>query len=183
MPEPTGGEYDPENATPSQGEPFDLREYLSSSNDTHERARNKHKHFGGTWEEFQVEIGGKRIYQAIYQDIWRRRMANMVNTVFHIDDFRPDALSCCQEECTDNDDFARVCVSPQLTFVGTLVTASETYSAEYSVCDEFFLPLNIRYENRWMDVWVVFCYFVFNFAITMIDSHLLRFARLSGCGL
>ena len=25
--------------------------------------------------------------------------------------------------------------------------------------DEFFLPLNIRFENRWRDVWIFFCFF------------------------
>ncbi|THH10140.1 hypothetical protein EW146_g8467 [Bondarzewia mesenterica] len=40
------------------GEAFDLREYLSSSNEAHEKAGIKHKHVGVTWENFQVEVPG-----------------------------------------------------------------------------------------------------------------------------
>lgn len=57
-PEKTSREYDPEKAAPSDEEPFDLREYLSSSNDANEKAGIKHKHVGVTWEDLQVEIAG-----------------------------------------------------------------------------------------------------------------------------
>jgi hypothetical protein len=39
-------------------EPFDLREYLSSSTDANERAGIKHKHVGVTWEDFHVDVFG-----------------------------------------------------------------------------------------------------------------------------
>ncbi len=29
---------------------------------------------------------------------------------------------------------------------------------QYEVGDQFFLPLNIRYENRWRDVWILFAF-------------------------
>jgi ATP-binding cassette subfamily G (WHITE) protein 2 (SNQ2) len=45
------GEVDPE-------QPFDLREYLSSSNDANERAGIKHKHVGVVWEDFHVDVLG-----------------------------------------------------------------------------------------------------------------------------
>ena len=38
--------------------PFDLREYLTSSNDANERAGIKHKHVGVTWEDFHVDVFG-----------------------------------------------------------------------------------------------------------------------------
>ena len=49
-------------------QPFDLREYLSSSNDANERAGIKHKHAGVLWDDFHVDVlggsgfkvGGKR---------------------------------------------------------------------------------------------------------------------------
>lgn len=48
---------------PSEGEeeePFDLREYLSSSNDASQAAGIKHKHVGVTWDDLQVTgIGGE----------------------------------------------------------------------------------------------------------------------------
>ena len=40
-------------------EVFDLRDYLTSSNDANEQAGIKHKHVGVTWEDLQVDaIGG-----------------------------------------------------------------------------------------------------------------------------
>jgi hypothetical protein len=39
-------------------QPFDLREYLSSSNDANERAGIKHKHVGVAWEDFHVDVLG-----------------------------------------------------------------------------------------------------------------------------
>jgi ATP-binding cassette, subfamily G (WHITE), member 2, PDR len=39
-------------------EPFDLREYLSSSNDANERGGIKHKHVGVLWEDFHVDVLG-----------------------------------------------------------------------------------------------------------------------------
>ncbi len=41
-----------------QGEVFDLREYLASSNDAHQSAGIKHKHVGVTWENLKVDVIG-----------------------------------------------------------------------------------------------------------------------------
>lgn len=42
------------------GEHFDLREYLTSSNDASQAAGIKHKHVGVTWDDLQVTgIGGE----------------------------------------------------------------------------------------------------------------------------
>lgn len=38
--------------------PFDLREYLTSSNDANERAGIKHKHVGVLWDDFHVDVLG-----------------------------------------------------------------------------------------------------------------------------
>ncbi|THG96948.1 hypothetical protein EW026_g4983 [Hermanssonia centrifuga] len=48
---------------------------------------------------------------------------------------------------------------------------------QYSVGDEFFEGLNIRYSDRWRDAWIVFCYFIFNILATIIASRLLRYAK------
>jgi ATP-binding cassette subfamily G (WHITE) protein 2 (SNQ2) len=45
------GAFDPE-------QPFDLREYLTSSNDANERAGIKHKHVGVFWDDFHVDVLG-----------------------------------------------------------------------------------------------------------------------------
>lgn len=47
----------------------------------------------------------------------------------------------------------------------------------YSVGDEFFLPLNIRYSHRWRELGIYFCFFIFNFIATIVASRYLRFAR------
>ena len=39
-------------------EPFDLRAYLSSSNDARQQAGIQHKHVGVTWEKLQVNVFG-----------------------------------------------------------------------------------------------------------------------------
>jgi len=44
-------------ATDSE-QPFDLREYLTSSNDANESAGIKHKHVGVVWEDFHVDVVG-----------------------------------------------------------------------------------------------------------------------------
>ncbi|KAG6841566.1 hypothetical protein C0991_009601 [Blastosporella zonata] len=46
---------EPKGDAPDQ---FDLREYLSSSNDANQSAGIKHKHVGVTWEDLQVDVMG-----------------------------------------------------------------------------------------------------------------------------
>ncbi|KAF8633557.1 hypothetical protein AX15_001356 [Amanita polypyramis BW_CC] len=48
---------------------------------------------------------------------------------------------------------------------------------QFKVGEEFFLPLNIKYGNRWRDVWILFAFFVFNLIGTIIASRFLRYAR------
>lgn len=44
--------------------PFDLREYLTSSNDANEAAGIKHKHVGVTWENLEVKVIGGADHKA-----------------------------------------------------------------------------------------------------------------------
>ncbi|THH06687.1 hypothetical protein EW146_g9533 [Bondarzewia mesenterica] len=65
-------------------------------------------------------------------------------------------------------------------FGGYLNNPNDTSNCQYcqyAVGDEFFLPLNIRFDNRWRDVWIFFCYFIFNFLATVVASRFLRFAK------
>ncbi|EKM61431.1 uncharacterized protein PHACADRAFT_248034 [Phanerochaete carnosa HHB-10118-sp] len=48
---------------------------------------------------------------------------------------------------------------------------------QYAVGDQYFEPLHIRYQDRWRDIWILFCYFVFNIFATIVASRLLRYAR------
>ncbi|KAJ7596495.1 ABC-2 type transporter-domain-containing protein [Mycena floridula] len=47
----------------------------------------------------------------------------------------------------------------------------------YSKGDEFFLPLNMRFENRWRDCFIMFSFFIFNVIATVIASRFLRYAK------
>lgn len=53
-----GDRDDVDDDLPADDEPFDLRMYLSSSNDKHQAAGIKHKHVGVTWEDLQVDVFG-----------------------------------------------------------------------------------------------------------------------------
>ncbi|KAI9569434.1 pleiotropic drug resistance ABC transporter [Boletus coccyginus] len=46
-------------------EPFDLREYLMSSNDANQAAGIKHKHVGVTWQDLEVKVIGGADFKAI----------------------------------------------------------------------------------------------------------------------
>jgi ATP-binding cassette subfamily G (WHITE) protein 2 (SNQ2) len=50
-------------------EPFDLREYLTSSNDANQRAGIKHKHVGVTWEDFHVDVLGGSNFKVSWKRI------------------------------------------------------------------------------------------------------------------
>lgn len=49
---------DVEGGLDDEEAPFDLREYLSSSNDRNQAAGLMHKHVGVTWENLQVDVFG-----------------------------------------------------------------------------------------------------------------------------
>jgi ABC-transporter N-terminal len=54
-----GNDLEKGHRTSDSEQPFDLREYLTSSNDANEAAGIKHKHVGVIWEDLHVDmIGG-----------------------------------------------------------------------------------------------------------------------------
>ncbi|KAI0031252.1 ABC-2 type transporter-domain-containing protein [Vararia minispora EC-137] len=65
-------------------------------------------------------------------------------------------------------------------FGGYLDNPNDTSSCrycQYKVGDEFYTQLNISYDNRWRDVWIIFAFFVFNFIVVVVASRYLRYAR------
>ena len=65
-------------------------------------------------------------------------------------------------------------------FGGYLDNANDTSACrycQYSVGEDFFVPLNIRYEDRWRDAFVLFAFFIFNFILVVLASRFLRFAK------
>lgn len=79
----------------SQEEAFDLREYLSSSNDENQKAGIQHKHVGVTWEDLRVDVFGSidhKVCLLVYHNIApaqfsRRRFTSGLSAVGWI--FRP----------------------------------------------------------------------------------------------
>lgn len=66
--------------------------------------------------------------------------------------FSPPSGQTCQQWAGDFVD----------SFGGYLNNPNATSSCEYcqySVGDQYYTPLNIRYDNRWRDVWIVFAFF------------------------
>lgn len=55
--------HDVEKANVDAAEQFDLRDYLTSSNDANQNAGIKHKHVGVVWEDFQVDVMGGMDYK------------------------------------------------------------------------------------------------------------------------
>ncbi|KAJ3512950.1 hypothetical protein NLJ89_g3230 [Agrocybe chaxingu] len=48
---------------------------------------------------------------------------------------------------------------------------------QFEVGDEFYLPLNISFSNRWRDAFILFAFFVFNVIVTTIASRFLRYHK------
>ncbi|KAI5119991.1 hypothetical protein M0805_004434 [Coniferiporia weirii] len=48
---------------------------------------------------------------------------------------------------------------------------------QYKIGDEFYTPLNISFDNRWRDAWILFAFFVFNMGVTILASRFLRYAK------
>jgi hypothetical protein len=44
-------------------------------------------------------------------------------------------------------------------YLANTTATSNCQYCQYAVGDEFFLPLNISYDQRWRDVWVIFAFF------------------------
>ena len=115
-----------------------------------------------------------------YLDPYTRVMGAMITTELHglkiqckPDEFAvfnpPDGQTCSA--------WAGEFVS---AFGGYLDNADSTSACRYcpySVGEDFFLPLNIRYDDRWRDAFILFGFFIFNFILVIIASRLLRFAK------
>ncbi|KAF8583992.1 hypothetical protein K439DRAFT_1617076 [Ramaria rubella] len=66
------------------------------------------------------------------------------------------------------------------TFGGYLDNPNATEACrycQYRIGDQFFEPLNIQFDNRWRDAFILFAYFVANIIFTIIASRFLRFAK------
>lgn len=68
---------DIEKGSDEAQEPFDLRAYLSSSNDARQEAGIQHKHVGVTWQKLQVDVfGGAGHKVSHFYDTFHRNSIN-----------------------------------------------------------------------------------------------------------
>lgn len=84
--------------------------------------------------------------------------------------FQPPSGQTCQQWAGEFvDTFGGYLNNPNST--------SDCQYCQYKVGDEFYTPLNISYDKRWRDAWIVFAYFVFNMLATIVASRFLRYAK------
>ncbi|TFY82436.1 hypothetical protein EWM64_g1573 [Hericium alpestre] len=84
--------------------------------------------------------------------------------------FNPPSGQTCQQWASD---FVSA-------FGGYLDNSNDTSACrycQYAVGEEYLLPLNIRYDNRVRDAFILFCFFIFNFLVTIVASRFLRYAK------
>ncbi|EJC98670.1 uncharacterized protein FOMMEDRAFT_170902 [Fomitiporia mediterranea MF3/22] len=84
--------------------------------------------------------------------------------------FNPPSGQTCQQ-------WAGEFVSAFGGYLNNQNATADCQYCQYRKGDEFYTPLRISYDDRWRDVWLVFCYFVFNMVATIIASRFLRFAK------
>jgi len=115
-----------------------------------------------------------------YLDPFTRVIGSMVSTELH-----GLKITCKPDEFTVfNPPSGQTCASWANEFVkefGGYLDNSNATSAcrycQYAVGDEYYTPLNISFDDRWRDVWVLFAFFVFNFIIVTVASKFLRYAK------
>ncbi|KAF8167550.1 pleiotropic drug resistance ABC transporter [Crassisporium funariophilum] len=117
----------------------------------------------------------------IYQlDPYTRTLAAMVSTELH-----GLVIKCKADEFAIFDpptgqDCAAWAQSFATTFGGYIDNPLDTIACRYcqfKVGDEFFVPLNISFSDRWRDAFILFAYFVFNLLVTMVASRFLRYHK------
>jgi len=48
---------------------------------------------------------------------------------------------------------------------------------QYKIGDEYITPLNMSYDNRWKDAWIIFAFFGLNLVGTIAASRFLRYTK------
>jgi len=105
------------------------------------------------------DIGKRARTWLYYLDPFTRVVSSMISTELH-----GLKITCKSNEfAVFNPPEGQTCITWSNEFVsafsGYLDNASDTSACRhcpYSVGEDFFLPLNIRYEDRWRDVFVLF---------------------------
>ncbi|TFK70455.1 hypothetical protein BDN72DRAFT_896460 [Pluteus cervinus] len=62
-------------------------------------------------------------------------------------------------------------------YIDNLNATTACRYCQYSVGDQFFVPLNIQFSERWRDAFILLAFCVFNFICTIIASRFLRYAK------
>ncbi|KAG6329970.1 hypothetical protein ID866_9118 [Astraeus odoratus] len=113
-------------------------------------------------------------------DPYTRTLSAMLSTELH-----GLSIQCTSDEfAVFNPPTGQTCLEWAGEFVdafgGYLNNPNATSACQYcpyAVGDEFFLPLNIQYSDRWRDAFILFSFFVFNVIATILASRFLRYAK------
>ncbi|EPQ60137.1 hypothetical protein GLOTRDRAFT_67504 [Gloeophyllum trabeum ATCC 11539] len=117
----------------------------------------------------------------LYQlDPYTRVLSAMLSTELH-----GLNITCRSDEfAIFNPPSGETCQSWANTFVqgfgGYLDNPNDTSACrycQYRSGDEYFLPLNIRFDNRWRDAFILFAFFAFNFIATVMAARYLRYSK------
>lgn len=111
---------------------------------------------------------------------WVRITSSMFTTELH-----GLKITCKPEEfAVFNPPLGETCASWAKDFVqyfgGYLDNPAESALCRYcpvAVGDEYYRVLNMNFDNRWRDVWLIFVFFVFNGILVVLASRFLRYAR------
>jgi len=117
----------------------------------------------------------------VYQlNPFTRMLSAMLST-----ELRGLQIQCKPEEfAIFNPPFGQSCATWANDFVdafgGYLENPSDTQACRYcryKVGDEYITWLNMSYENRWKNAWIIFAFFSFNFLGTIAASRFLRYTK------
>ncbi|TFK42022.1 pleiotropic drug resistance ABC transporter [Crucibulum laeve] len=117
----------------------------------------------------------------IYQlDPFTRTLAAMVSTELHglIIRCKPDEFAIFDPPSGQTcGDWASSFADTVGGYIDNTSDTSACRYCQYKVGDEFYTPLNISFDERWRDAFILFAFVVFNLIVTIIASRYLRFAK------
>ncbi|KAF8913195.1 pleiotropic drug resistance ABC transporter [Gymnopilus junonius] len=117
----------------------------------------------------------------IYQlDPYTRTLAAMVSTELHGLPIRckPDEFAIFSPPAGQNcSAWAQAFADNFGGYIDNPLDSAACRYCQYSVGDQFFVPLNISFSHRWRDAFILFSYFVFNLIVAIVASRFLRYHK------
>lgn len=102
---------------------------------------------------------------------WTRTISSMIATELHglVITCKPDEFAVFPPPVGQT---CRQWAEPFISAFGGYLDNPDATDAcrycQYSVGDQFYAPLNIDYDKRWRDVWILFCYFSTSLSFSLV---------------